>query len=368
MKLLIKVKCDINEFINYTFNNNIDIFDIKNNNDYITCYIFDNDLNKISKYYKVNIIKNYSYKYFINKIKDNIINYCMIVFAIILFYFLTNIIVDVSIESNNMDLVKDISKELDDMGIRRLSYKKNFIELIDVKNKLLNDYKDKLEWIEIQNIGMSYVINFEERKQEINEINASSCDVVAISSGTISKIISSSGVVLAKKYQTIKEGDILISGHITLNDEEKANICAKGDVYAEKWYTVSVELPKKYSKKEYTNKYRYNILIENNNIDYKIFKSRLKNYDTDKSEIISLLGKKLYLLKEYEYKNTEYMYEDSTLEDRINELISQKLELNLSKNEKIISKNVLKKEENNSKILLELFVTIEKLVSKQVTY
>ena len=368
MKLLIKVECDINNFISYALSKNISLNDIKNNNNYVICYIYEDDLDKLNRYYNVTILKNYSYKYLINIIKNNVINYFMIIIAIIFFYILTNVIVDVSIESNNMELVKNISKSLDNYGIKRLSFKKNFIELKTIKNRLLSDYNEKLEWIEIQNIGMSYIINFEERKVDKSDIVSNNCDIVAISDGTISKIISTSGVVLVKKYKTVKEGDILISGHITLNDEEKASICAKGDVYAEKWYTISIELPKKYIKKEYSNKYRYNLLVENNNIDYKIFKSRFKDYDVDKSEIISILGKKLYLLKEYEYKNIEYVYDDNTLEDRINELIKEKLELNLSKNEKIISKNVLKKEENDSKILLELFVTIEKHISKQVTY
>ena len=48
--------------------------------------------------------------------------------------------------------------------------------------------------------------------------------------------------------------------------------------------------------------------------------------------------------------------------------LDEKLELNLGDNERILSKNVLKKEENNSRIKIELFVTIERLISKQVTY
>ena len=46
MKLLIKVKCNIKEFINYCFINNISIYDIKNDNKCITCYIKEVDLNK----------------------------------------------------------------------------------------------------------------------------------------------------------------------------------------------------------------------------------------------------------------------------------------------------------------------------------
>ena len=40
-----------------------------------------------------------------------------------------------------------------------------------------------------------------------------------------------------------------------------------------------MSLPKTYQEKIYTDKYRYNLELSHNK-DYKIFKSRLKDYDT----------------------------------------------------------------------------------------
>ena len=229
------------------------------------------------------------------------------------------------------------------------------------------EYKNRLEWIEIENIGMTYTINLEERKNVKNSIKYSSCDVVAITDGEISKIISSSGVIVVKNNKIVKEGDVLISGDIKLNDVDSIRVCADGKVYAKKWYSVSVELPKTYKVKEYTKKVRYNLLYDNNK-EYKIFKSRLSNYDTDRYQIISILGRKLYLLKEREYKYKKYSYDDSDFDNRVNKLVEEKLKLNLDIDEKIISKKVLKKDENDSRIIVELFVIIEKLISKQITY
>ncbi len=366
MKLLISVSDDINDFINYAFNNNIAISDIKYKNNNIICCINEVDLNRISRCFNVKVINDYTYKYMIILFKNNLVNILLVMLAIFFFYIITNTIVDISIESNNVELVKKINNSLDNYGIRRISLAKNYIELKDIKNKVLNEYKEYLEWIEIEKIGMTYKINFEQRiNKKENKVDGL-CDVIADSDGIVSKIKSSSGVILVKVNQSVKKGDLLISGDIKLNDIDKTSICANGDVYANKWYSLSIELPKKYVKKEYSNKFRYNLLIENNNKDYKIFRSRFKLYDTDKSEIISLFGKKLYLLKEYEYKNREYIYEDDTLENRIDELIKEKLELNLSKNERIVSKKVLKKDENDSRIIIELFIIIEKLIGKQI--
>ncbi len=367
MKILIKIDTDINSFINFINQNNINVYDIKVNNNYILCYINNNDLDILNKYYIIDVIKNYSFNYILNYIKNNIIKLLFILFGIIIFIILSNVIVDVKIDSNNTLLVNELSKSLDKYSIKRLSFKKNYIELNNIKNIIKEEFKDKIEWIEINNIGMTYNISFEVRKNKLIDSNNNLCDIVAFTSGTVSKIISSKGVVLTKVNKSVNEGDILISGHIMLNDIDKESVCASGKVYAERWYSVSIEVPKKYLKKEYTNHFKYNLLYEDNN-EYKIFKSRYKNYDTDKKEIISILGRKLYLLKEYEYKLNEYEYDEESLNKKIDDLIFEKLELSLNDEEKIISKNILKKDENDSKIEVDIFVIVEKLISKQIIY
>ena len=110
------------------------------------------------------------------------------------------------------------------------------------------------------------------------------------------------------------------------------------------------------------------MLLELDNKDYIIFKDRLQNYDSNKSLIISLLGKKLYLIKEFEYKNIEKQMSEEELDTMVENTIISKLELKLKDKEKILYKNILKKSINDSKIDIELFVTIKELISEQITY
>jgi hypothetical protein len=109
-------------------------------------------------------------------------------------------------------------------------------------------------------------------------------------------------------------------------------------------------------------------MIEYDKRDFKIFKSRFKNYDEDKEEIISLFNKKLYLVKEYEYKIETKEYDEESLNKKIDSLVIEKLSLNLNDKERIIDKKVLKKEVNNSRIKIELFTIVEKQIGKQITY
>jgi len=368
-RVLIKIKNkNINDVSNMCINKSINIYKIKKTDKDVLIQIDSLDLEKLQIYYKVEIIKNYSLKSLINKIINNYHIIIMLLFAFALLILFSNIIVEVKIDSSNPKMQELLSKELDKYNIKRLTFKKDYLSILNIKENILDNNKDQLEWLEIENIGMTYNVKLEERKKNNIQVSEGNCNIIAQSDGVISKIISDSGVILVKINQYVKEGDILISGEVLLNDEVKGNTCAMGDVYAEKWYNISLSIPYYFEKKEYSKKKRYNLLLEIDNNDYKIFKSRFKKYDSDKKEIISILGKKLYLIKEYEYKNNSYKLDEESLDKKIDELIFEHLELNLNDKEKIISKNILKKEENNSRINIEVFVAVERLISKQIIY
>ena len=81
-----------------------------------------------------------------------------------MFLSLKNIIIKVEIVSSNETLVKDLSKSLDTYGLKRLSLKKDDYAILNIKKQLETDYKDTIEWLEIKNIGMTYLVTLEERK------------------------------------------------------------------------------------------------------------------------------------------------------------------------------------------------------------
>ena len=353
-------KCD--KFVLYCYKHNINIYNIKYYDEYLICDIDKDNYKKLYMYDRKIIDGDKRLIYIIRK---NIGNIFVFIMGLIMFFILSNIIVDVNINIDNNELYKLVNKELDNNGIRRLSMKKSYDKLQEIKHIISSKLGDYVEWLEIENVGMTYNIKLEPRKKVPININYNKCDVVAEKDGIVRRIISDNGVVLVDVNDYVKEGDILITGDIILNDEVKNSVCASGIVYAEKWYSVIIELPKKVLNKKYTGKVRYNILYEDNNKDYLIFKDRISKYDTNKEVLISLLGKKLYLVKEYEYIN---IYEDIDLDKVLDEVLIDKLDIKLKDKEKILYKNVLKKDENNSRIRVELFISVEESISKQVTY
>ena len=159
------------------------------------------------------------------------------IISILLFLFLINffsqIIVSVEVIHSNKEIRELVSSTLEDYGVKKGSLRKDFYELENIKSDIVNMYKDKIEWLEIESIGMKYIVRIEERIINNISSDAKYCHIVASKSGIVSNVRSTKGEILVQNGQYVSEGDRLISGEIKFNEEVKNNVCAEGDVLAE---------------------------------------------------------------------------------------------------------------------------------------
>ncbi len=362
-KILVRIKVyNKEQFYIRILERNISLNNIKYKDKYIICKIKESDYKTLSRYYKIEILKEFNTHELFKHLKKYYLEYLSIILGIILFNLFINTICYVDIRTTNKSLASKISKVLDIYNLKRFTLKKDYNYLVKVKQELLKTYPDELEWVEINNDGMKYIITLEERKKILPNTKNDRCDVVATKDALVTKVIAQSGVVMVKPNTYVRAGDVLISGEIKYNEEIKNTVCAKGIVYGEVWYDVKMSLPKTYQEKIYTDKYRYNLELSHNK-DYKIFKSRLKDYDTKRKTLISILGFKINLLKEEEIIYLTKEYTEEELDIRIDELIQEKVGLNFKEGEEILYKNVLKKELNHSKIDIDVFVTTNIIIS-----
>ncbi len=243
-------------------------------------------------------------------------------------------------------------------------YKKklSFDELNEIKNKILKDNKDTLEWIEINEIGCRYDVNVTPRVvKNKEEKDSTPSSIVASKDGKILHINSTSGTELKEKNDYVKKGDILISGNIFKGDKVTNQVKAEGLIYAEVWYTVNITIPFKY--KEYTETGK---VINHYYLD--IFGTKftlLGKYDS-KNTINTkklILDKPYLLFKLYREEKREYEYKEFNLneDEAYSEALKRsenKIKNKLNKDEYIISKKVLKKEVNSSKMYVEVFFKV----------
>lgn len=211
---------------------------------------------------------------------------------------------------------------------------------------------------------MKYNIKIEPKIKKEPKNEPEYCNIIAKKDGTITRIISSKGTEIYETNDNVKKGSILISGEIKYNEELKGKTCATGKVYAKTWYTIQISLPLTYEEQIKQKKYRYNIQVRSNNKKYKLFKNRIKNYTEENTKIINLFGKEIYLQKEIEITKKEVNYTEEEINELIDNKIQEKINILLGTENKILERKVLKKEENDSKIDIVMFIVVEELISE----
>ncbi len=349
---------------------NVDIKNIIYEKDGLTLEVLAKDLKRIKKYLfsiKIDIIDEIGIFKLKKIIRRNALFLVSIIFGILVFLILNNVIVEVNVIHENSDLRKMIKEDLAEFGVTPLSFKKSYDDYENIIEEIKNRHKEQIEWLEIDAVGMVINIRVEERIINNYEESSGYCHIIAKKSGIVKKILTKKGVNLVTINDFVNKGDILISGEVTLNEEVKSEGCAYGEVYAEVWYQVSANLPLNYEEKEETGKMRYNLMVKNNT-EHVILKSRIKNKEVKNILLFKLGSWEFYLQKEYEVNVIKKKYTDKEAMDVIKKLIYEKLKIQGSNIDKIINEKVLKKTINNDNLDIDMFVAIEEQIGVKSSY
>lgn len=356
---------NVNRFINKLVKQNIDILNIRYiNYKEIEIRVFKSDLEKIEKIksiYELSEVNSYG----LIKIKKILIkNKILLFFMFIGFLFillLTNVIFDVEVVHNKKEIQELLISELKRYGITEKKFVKSFNEIEKIKKEVLEKYKDKLEWIEIERVGTKYIVRVEERKIPNSDVETQNRNIVAKKSAIIKTIIAENGVVVKNVNDYVKAGDVIVSGSIYLNEALKSVVRANGKVYGEVWYKSEVEMPFVYYEENYTSNTNKVLTLSFLNKRFELFNfNKYENKEIEEKNIVkhSFLPIKLSLETQREVKKTDKIYTiDEAIEMAKNKSISS-MESKLNDKEYIISSKNLKVEIKESKIVLEMFFSV----------
>ena len=360
-KVRIVVNENSNKFLNYLIYNKIYYDSLNKYNEYFVLDVSYDDYLYIRRRYKCHIVKYYGKKNIVNIYENNKYVLLSLIISFMLLFLLCNTIFDIKINSDNKDIINIINNSLSDNGIGLYKRKVSFDKLNSIKNKILEDNKDTLEWIEIREKGCIYYIDVTPRVKSNNNVdNTSPSDIVAEKDGVIKHIVVHRGSKVIDNGDYVKKGDILISGNIIKNENVIDKVHSEGVIYAETWKTVNISIPFKridYVYKKTINHYYLDIFGHKFTISGK--------YDSDntinKKSIV--LDKPYLFFKLYKEEKKIYDYNEVILnvEEAYNEALNRSANIinkKLSNDEYIISKKVLKKEVKRSKINLEVFFKV----------
>lgn len=363
----IKIKVtgrNINNFLKRLINNNINIEKvIPISHKEIDLIINYQDLDKVLKLktiYNIKIVRYYGKLRIIKRIKKDIFILSSLLISLLLIYTLSNVIFKVEVIHSNKNIIKLVTKELEDNGIKKYKFVKNYQEIEKIKNKILEENKDTLEWLEIIREGTKYTIRVEERiinnKPKDNKIY----NIVASKNAVIKNIYAESGEKVRSINTYVKKGDIIISSDITLPNNEKISKTASGKVQGEVWYNINIEYPYQYHEIKYTgNKKKVLVLnLLNKRISffdfhkYKTFNRNIKYIFNNNITPISLIYE-----DEYETNIINEVYDYNTAREKAITKAKEKILEKYPNIKDITNIKIIKEEDKKNKISLNLFVT-----------
>jgi len=344
---------------------NVSIKNIKYEDKYLVFEIINTDIKRIKKYlvsYKIEFIDDTGIYKLRNEIRKNMLFIIGIIFSVIVFLILTNVIVKVNVIHESKEIRELLYDELKEHGVENMTFKKSYDKYEEIIEDIKEKNKDKIEWLEIDVDGMIINVRVEERIITENEKKYNTCHIVAKRSGIIKSIFTERGVAEVKLNQYVKKNDILINGMIKLNEEVKNNVCAEGLVHAEVWYTANASIPLSYTEEISTNKMRYNFMVKTKNDEYVILKSRINEKKVKNIKLFSIFGMNFYIQKEYEVKKIAKNYTEVEALKKITNIIHEKLILKGIQEEDIINEKVLKKNINNGNLDIEMFIALKEQI------
>lgn len=317
-------------------------------------------LMKIKTSYEIEIIKKYGIAHYKELIKNNIIFLISALVSIFILLILENMIFDVEIVTSDSKIRKILEQELEKNGIEKYNIVKSYSKIQEIKNNIIENNKNDIEYIEIEKVGTKYVIRVE--KRIINNITKENQirHVVAKKNGIIKKIEASRGEILTKVNDYVAKGDILVSGEIHKGEDVLDNISADGKIFAEVWYKVKVTIPIKYYEEKKTGKNENIISFNILNYDFNFFE---KDKYKDMNEKETILFSDFFGLFKISFKHLEEL----EVNDSINLITSEnvavkyareKIISQLKDEEYIISQKKLKTTLNNSTMKVEVFFKV----------
>lgn len=365
-------------FLRHLIVKKIKLYNIIEDHDGISLTVDEVDYAKILKMktsYNIQIINRFGVaklRYLLLKYKY-ILSFLFLTLGLMII--LSHFIFFIDVIHSKEEIRELVETDLKEFGISKYRFRVSYAKKEEIRNKILEKEKDKIEWLEIDRIGTRYIVNVEERLIKDNKVDNEVRDIVAKKDAMILNIEAETGEIVRKKYEYVRKGDTIVSGTIKNKEDEVSKVKAEGKVYGEVWYSVTVELPKKYYEEKKTGKTSkaLTLRIANKKISVPFSKDN-KSYISEDSPILenNLIPIKLVLETKHEIEIIDKEYNMDNSSSEAIKLATKKLEDRLDEQSMILSKKVLKKTLKNSKIIVEIFfkvrenITDYKKISKEL--
>lgn len=277
-------------FMNLIIKNDVVIWDVESSEQGYIFYTGRKNLLKLKPYLqktnmKLKLIEKYGLPYFFKKHRKR----AAFLLGFLLFgtvvYILSLFVWEVKVTGEDKLVAETVLKQIEAEYVS-LGTLKAHIDCSKLEEALRKDF-DEISWISCELKGTGLTVYLEEGmapKKTENEITNG--DIVASKDALITKMITRQGTPVAKVNDTVKKGDILISGTIYIYDDnneimETSYIAADGDIYGTTTFEYEDYVDLKYYQKVYDDKSKTHITLYFMDYCLTPFIPKMENKDYD---------------------------------------------------------------------------------------
>ena len=356
---------NLNRFIIRLQKNNIQILKCNHiNKEKMNIIIYEKDyetIEKIKTIYNIKKINTYGLIKIKKKIKTNRYLIISMMLGLIILKTLTSIIFDIEIIHNDKNTRDFIESELKQYGIKKKTLKKNYRQLKQIKEQIINKYKDKIEWLEIETKGTKYIVRVEMRIIKPSQTPIDNRNVIAKKDAIIKEVKAIHGQIIKEKNTYVKKGDIIISGNIKDNENIKDTVPAEGEVFGETWYEINITYPFVYQETKDLNNKKDVYVIKFLNKNIELFnKNKFKSKKIEEKEILAsnLLPISFVKQKQTEQEVIEQILTTDQAIKKAEEKAIEQINKNLNEKEYIINYKILNTNIKENELELNIFFSV----------
>ena len=284
----------------------------------------------------------------------------ILLIAFIIFLIFTHVIFNVEVIHSNKDIRNLLLAELKKEGIKKYSFKKSYNELTKIKEKILNKYPDKIEWLEIEESGTKYTVRVEERTIVQKDNDTTPRNIIAGKDGVLKKVVAEKGDIVKDMNDYVKQGDLIVNGELIFNEKVTGKVRAEGKAYAEIWYVTKTEYPFATYTETETGKEKEVYAIKFLNHTFELSLNKFKTKKIEEEEIVKhpIIPIKLVKQKQKETNVTDQILTVEEAITKAKEKAEEDIKKNLSKDEYIIRSKYLKSTVKESIVEVEMFFAV----------
>lgn len=214
----------------------------------ISCYLFLKDIPKVRVLLRrtgcrLFFKQKFGLPFFLKKTYSRIGFLLGVLLGLLLVFFLSNVVWTIQIHGASPQVEHEVQKTLNQIGVKKGA----FILFLPSEQEIqqaLTERIDRLTWIGVNRLGTRYSFEVVEKKipEESERLNPR--HLIAKKKAVIHKVFVEQGKAMVEERDYVNKGDILISGIIGGEKNEKI-VPAKGKILGEVWYLSKASVPLK---------------------------------------------------------------------------------------------------------------------------